>query len=449
MKYSAKIAAICATTVAFGLLGTADADASTARRNSLMGNRLVLDREDVFAFPQLATQYANLVGFDYGGNDETGNALLIMGDETGAFGISLHRGNLFASQMYPYAINNGVLGGPNSPYNGALSGVNAQTGTIVDVFGGYNIGAGLIGARLVLGNGGVSQTPANDAIDESSAGEFYTILQLGYSISGRLALDTALNIKFSTMSFEQGDDTTASGTQFGVGLDARGFYEMRGPLDIGFVGGLEFSNDGTDNGVGDAKVSASTTNFGIQAGAGPVWKLNSTRAAVQPVAAQEPATDAYGTPRPAAPAAPVASQGDGTTIAGYAMLGYRMTSNDPNTDNDNDGSGSSAIVLPGVLLAADIELLDWLYFRSGAQYRWVIAGASSETADGDDSISVRGPGATSTGYNNGFGWSTGLGVKVGDFRFDGTLANNFVLNGPNFIGGGSGFLTTASAEYTW
>lgn len=449
MKYSAKIAVLCAAGVAFGLLGTPDADASTARRNSLMGNRLILDREDVFAFPQLATQYANLVGFDYGGSDETGNALLIMGDQAGALGVSLHRGNLFASQLYPYAINNGVLGAPNSPYSGALNGVDLQTGTIVDVFGGYDIGAGLIGARLVLGNGGGSQEPANDALDDSSAGEFYTILQLGYSMTGRLALDTALNIKFSTMSFEQGDDTTASGTQFGVGLDARGIYDMRGPLDVGFVGGLEFSNNGMENGVGDNKISASATNFAIQAGAGPVWKLDSPRAAAPAVAAQQPATDAYGTPQPAAPAAPVTSQGDGTTIAAYAMLGYQMTSIDPNTDNDNDGRGASAIVLPGMLLAADIELLDWLYFRSGAQYRWVIANGSTETSDGDDNASIRGPGATILGYQDGFGWSTGLGVKVGDFRFDGTLANNFMLNGPNFIGGGSGFLTTASAEYTW
>src|SRR5690554_356041 len=447
MKYSAKIAAICATTVAFGLLGTADADASTARRNSLLGNRLVLDREDVFAFPQLATQYANLVGFDYGGDAETGNALLIVGDQSGALGVSLHRGNLFASELYPYAAGNGVLGGPNSPYGGALGALNVRTGNIVDVFGGYNLGTGLIGARLVLGNGGVSQTPANDALDDQSAGEFFTVLQLGYSMTGRLALDTALNIKFSTMSVEQGDDTPTSGTQFGVGLDARGIYDLRGQMDLGFVGGLNFVNNGVDNEVGGDTVSSSNTSFAIQAGVGPVWTIESRRAAAPVQAA--PATDAYGTPQPAAPAPAVETEGDGTTIAAYALLGYQMNSNDPNTDNDNDGSGNSQIILPGVQLAADIELLDWLYFRSGAQYRWVIAGASAETADGDDSTGIRGPGATSTGYNNGFGWSTGLGVKVGDFRFDGTLANNFLLNGPNFIGGGTGFLTTASAEYSW
>src|SRR5690554_669763 len=448
MKYTAKIASVCVATLAFGLIGSADADASTARRNSLMGNRLVLDREDVFAFPQLATQYANLVGFDYGANAETGNALLIVGDKSGAFGVSLHRGNLFASEMYPYAAGNGVLGEPNSPYSGALGAFNIRTGNIVDVFGGYDLGTGLIGARLALGNGGMSATPANDAIDEQSAVEFFTVLQLGYSMRGRLALDTALNIKFSTMSFEQGDETPQSGTQFGVGLDARGIYDLRGQMELGFVGGLNFVNNGLDNEAGGNTLSSSETSFAIQAGVGPVWTIESTRAAAPAVQAA-PTTDAYGTPQPATPAPAVESEGDGTTIAAYALLGYQMNSNDPNTDNDDDGNGSSQIILPGLQLAADIELLDWLYFRSGAQYRWVIAGASTETGDGDDSTGIRGPGATSTGYNNGFGWSTGLGVKVGDFRFDGTLANNFLLNGPNFIGGGSGFLTTASAEYTW
>ncbi|AWV90336.1 hypothetical protein [Bradymonas sediminis] len=425
------IAYFCAATLALSLVGVADADASTARRNSLQNNRLMLDREDVFAFPQLATQYANMVGFDYAAGAEQGNALLIMGDERLAYGVSMHRGNLFASEMYPSGPGN-VLGGPNSPFGGALATFDARSGNIVDVFAGFDMGGGLLGGRLVLGNGGASINPANEAVDDQSAGEFYTVLQVGYSTTGHLAIDTALNLNFSTMSVDVGDETPLSGTHIGVGLDTRGIYEMRGQMDFGFVGGLAFQNTGVDRDVAGTTTSSGEMAFAIQAGAGPVWQIDSKRAA--PVEGETTAA---------------VSEGLGTTIAAYGILGYEMTSTDPDDSQDNDGSGTYGVLLPGVQLAADIELFDWLYFRSGAQYRWAIAGNSSETTDGDDTSSLRGPGATPAGYGDGFGWSTGLGVKVGDFTFDGTLANSFVLNGPNFIGGGSGFLTTASAEYTW
>ena len=49
----------------------------------------------------------------------------------------------------------------------------------------------------------------------------------------------------------------------------------------------------------------------------------------------------------------------------------------------------------------------------------------------------------------GFAWSAGFGVEIEHFTFDGSFQRGFLINGPNLIGGGSGFLTMASAEYAF
>src|SRR5690606_25951152 len=41
-------------------------EAEAARRTSLAGNRLILDRTDILTFPQLSVDYANMLSLDYG-----------------------------------------------------------------------------------------------------------------------------------------------------------------------------------------------------------------------------------------------------------------------------------------------------------------------------------------------------------------------------------------------
>ncbi len=395
--------------VVLSLVGIQDADA--ARRDSLAGNLLIEDRDDIFLFPQLTVNNANLVGFDYGPAADSGNGYLVWGSDTTAFGVAIHRGDLLDPQLFPYG--GGLPGSPGASALGGATGplagvVGVDSGTIVDLMAGFDVGGGLAGARLALGNGGQSVTPGDPDADEQSASETFVLLQGGYSMAGPLTLDTALNISFATASQEQGDDTPVEGSDFGIGLKARGYSAMGADMDLGFLGDIVFNTQSIDTTVADETTTASTSMFAIQGGAGPVFEVE-----------------------------------DQAIIAGYGVLGFMSTSSDPDTDEDDDAEGTSAWVLPGFNLAADIQLLDWLYFRSGAQYLWAINGTSQEVADqdADDKTSQRGPG--------GFGWNAGLGLEVGDFRFDGSFSNNFLTSGPNFIGGGSGFLTMASAEYSW
>lgn len=406
MKSFRNVIHVAIAVIVLSLAGIQTANATTARRNSLSGNRLIEDREDVFLYPQLAVNYANLVGFDYAPspdpNNMQGDGLLIMGNERGAFGIALHRGDLFDNGLFPYANGNGALAGAQGPLAGQL----IPAGTIVDVFGGVDLGGGVLGARLALGNGSTSQEPAQG--DASSTSQTFVLLQVGYSMAGPVVLDTSLKFGFATGSQEQGDNTPLDGSDIFLDLGARGYADIGQPFELGFLGGIAFNSQSLDTTVADTTTTSSNSSFGIEAGAGPVWE--------------------------------VGGEDNDTTIAAYGVLGYRSSSSDPDTDNDNDATGNSAVILPGFNVAADIQVLDWLYFRSGAQYAWAINGTSQETPDGEN---------TTSNHGAGFGWNAGLGVEAGNFRFDGTLSNNFLLNGPNFIGGGTGFLTTASAQYTW
>jgi hypothetical protein len=395
------------------MVGIQDADA--ARRASLSGNVLIEDRDDVYLWPQLAVNYSNLAAFEYGPAAAVGNGLLLWGSDTAAFGVAVHRGDLFDNHLFPYNGLNpsgalGDLADPTVPLAGTI-GVNS--GTIVDLMAGFDVGGGLAGARLSLGNGGVSNTPADPDAAETSSGITFVKLQGGYSLSNPLTLDTSLSLTYAGGSQDAGDDTPLEGSNFGVGLKVRGYSELGGGLELGFLGDVIFNStsvDATPDPDGDT-TTASESGFAIQAGAGPVWDLGGADF--------------------------------DTTVAGYGVLGFASTSTDQNTDEDDDASGASRLILPGFNLAADIQLLEWLYFRTGAQYLWVIDGTSQETPafDGEVETSTRAPG--------GFGWTAGFGLEKGNFRFDGTFAENFLTNGPNFIGGGNGFLTMASVEYAW
>jgi hypothetical protein len=88
-----------------------------------------------------------------------------------------------------------------------------------------------------------------------------------------------------------------------------------------------------------------------------------------------------------------------------------------------------------VNMAAEIQVLDWLYVRTGAEYNWQLDRAAN------DNVKVR-------EADGAFRWAAGLGVQKDTFSFDGVVQNNFVTGGPNFIGGNAtGFLAIASLTY--
>jgi hypothetical protein len=106
--------------------------------------------------------------------------------------------------------------------------------------------------------------------------------------------------------------------------------------------------------------------------------------------------------------------------------------------------------VPGVTGALEVLLWDLLAVRAGANYDviWLLSAVPVEK--GTDSDEVEGIYAGRQELVQRFGWSTGLGLSLGGFQIDATIAHNLYFDGPQFVGGGSpGFLGMLSAAYLW
>ncbi|MBW2275846.1 MAG: hypothetical protein JRF63_00050 [Deltaproteobacteria bacterium] len=105
---------------------------------------------------------------------------------------------------------------------------------------------------------------------------------------------------------------------------------------------------------------------------------------------------------------------------------------------------------PGVVGSLEVLLWDLLTVRAGASYDvyWLIS--IVDAPYGTDSDEIGGIYAGKQEMGQRFRWSTGLGLTLGGFQVDATVARNLYFEGPQFIGGGApGFLGMLSAAYMW
>jgi hypothetical protein len=384
-----------------GAFVTATPDADAARRASLAGNRLILDKNDVLFFPQLSVNYANLLSADLGTTGSAGAGLAILGNESMAFGVGVARGDIFDTPFFPHTTGHPQLGGVPNLLGGR--GLPAPH-TMFDVFAGMELGPGLVGARIALGTGGFTDDPADRNSDLSTSNHTFVLANLGFSLTGDFRLDTGLSILVSSGRAEEGRDNEEAGTIFGLAFGGRGYTPLAQGVDLGFIADLNFASDRYTVYRPSPGLDANETNFGFVAGAGPVYDI-----------------------------------GGVTTLAGYAVVGIAAGSEDPDWDGDYDESSYTTFILPGLQLAADIHLFDWLYFRTGMQYLFAFQSTAEATDNGDDYIRTRG---------SNFGWRAGVGINLGNFTLDGAFTSGFLTSGPSFVGGQApGLFTMVNAQY--
>lgn len=380
-------------------------EAEAARRTSLAGNRLILDRTDILTFPQLSVDYANMLSLDYGPTQGAGSGLAILGNDRMAFGLGVARGDIFQREIFPEQLGHPNLGGVPS-----LVGAYPAPFTVVDLFFGTDLGVGLLGARLALGNNGNYLLPDDRNLDEDSIGQTFLRADVGYTLTGALRLDTALHILYSGGSEIGNGDLVSEGSFFRLGLTGRGYLGLAPGIDLGFLGDLAYESTEfvtiPPRGSGGRDDVDDEGRFTLVAGAGPVYTIEGV-----------------------------------TTLAGYAVLGLRTRSGDPSSETDFDEFSGLQFIVPGVHLAADIHLTDWLYFRTGMQYFFAYNRNTQDSSDVEEITSSR---------SSDFGWRAGLGLNLGNFTFDGTFSQGFLTAGPNFIGGQNpGLFTMLSATYNF
>lgn len=376
--------------------------AEAARRTSLAGNLLLEDADDVFPFPQLSTKYARSVSFDYGAEKGSGNGLLLMGDTYQAWGIALHRGD--ATDPQGLSIDHDLvrLGAPSGNVN---DGTFPTPLTVVDfLYASANPGDGSgWGLRISLGNGSQSQDPNGDP-KESGADQTYLALTAGYSAAGSdLAYDLAGSLVYSTGTQLANGKEVKSGTAIDLTVTGRGSMSLAGEKDtrLGLLGQLGVKDDTSSQTV-DPKFDDVARSIFLLAGAGPVVKV-----------AQR------------------------IQLAAYGFIGATINSADPNSEGDDDQTDIASYVLPGVNLATEVQLRDWLFFRTGGEYTFAI-----RTEDSGDNANAR----KASDRQGTFGWNAGIGLVFENITFDGALAHGFLTQGPDFIGGDSALFGMFSAR---
>ena len=386
---------ICAT--------TAYADRRTGMRRSL----LIEDSDDMFLFPNRMATYRNLISLDYGPSENAGNAVLTLGGGDAAYGFALHRGDL----MDPYGVNTnpfgvtaqGALNDLPSVFSGVNPNLNQPPATMLDFLYARKLSGNTdFGLRLGLGRGSNVNTVANS---DTGAEEKFLSLQGGFG-SGVRGQTTRLDISLS-LGGAMGQTITAGtqqtkGSRFNADALGRVFVPMDSQLDLGILGSLGARSVGVTNSTLNPSQRAAQTDFYFAGGLGPAFRFNKA------------------------------------SVAGYALVRAQFDKLDGDTNTPNNETANTSLVLPGMHVAVEVPVADWFYLRSGAEYTFNVMLTSAPGANNGSSSN-----------NGNFGWNAGFGIVMDQLRFDGALQQGFVTNGPNFIGGGNGFLAIASLTYSF
>lgn len=444
-------------------------DAHADRRSSLNGNLLITDQDDIYFYPQLALDYRNLVSFDYypgasltgllgaGGQDEAdtltageqsmgGAGLLLFGQEGFAFGISTHRQDVFGATV------NGFLGagdlqtyggarnqswnyfGYNSPIPATLSdtpaGAAGTNGTnfiapmqMLDLLLAFQLAPEhSLGFRLSVGQNSASEERnfVDNRTDQDSWNTTAINVVGGYSMKGDFQLDInlELGLAFFSNDFVTTENNLPNYVDSGsfvpsFSLSSRALVPLQENVELGVLGVVHVNSSSVtdefdvslNSSTTPLSVDQSATNFLIEVGAGPVYKLP-----------------------------------DATTIAAYGTLGFGYSSY--NFDSSEVEVSSTALLLPGFKLALEHWLWEWMAFRTGLTSRYYFQGQSRSFANDAQ------PNVSGSGSYYEFLWSVGIGLKLGNFELNGTLQTPFVTDGPAILGGNSpGLFSLLNASY--
>jgi hypothetical protein len=425
-------ATLAITLVTLTLSPSANAD----RRSSLGGNLLIEDPDDVLIFPHTALKHTRLYTIDLALNDvgggdldgafgAIGNTGLIIGDESFALGVFAHRSDFVNNLATAFStfgdidslvLTGGGLVGNPSPVGFPFGEPFSSPLQWVDVVTAFDLGGSPLGVRLSLGHAdNSSEAKAGDAVNINDNSATVLNLLVGYGMGDdegfKLDLAAELSFGFQNLTTDpDGDAITEESTSNipSISLLARGKSNLAKGVDLGFIGLLDFrsasseSNEQPANNV--SGTSAST--IGLEAGAGPIYHV-----------------------------------ADRFTISAYATLGFRNIGEDPETNSEvqNDEVSTNIITLPQLRISAEFYVFDWLLLRTGAQFVYAFAMTSQQAGENNEN-------STSTAGSL-YRWVSGVGIDLGDLQINGTLNHDFLLDGPNFIGGGEGMFAMMNLTY--
>jgi hypothetical protein len=219
----------------------------------------------------------------------------------------------------------------------------------------------------------------------------------GYTIKG--IGETGLSVQMANSEDGAGNKNSA----MNIGVNLRGYKKQQAKVDLGYTLNVAFGTVKAEPAMGDA-VEGSSLN--IEAGAGPRYKV-----------------------------------GKGV-VALHATLGF-------SSSKQGDDNELSSIAIPGMNLAFETPLNDWIDFRAGAGYKFVMT--TSKQGDVEVTVTHADGGLGMAGFEPAPTGSMGLSAHWGNLNFDAALNRDFLNNGPFLMTGTQivGWASNISATYKW
>jgi len=412
------------------------------RRSSLSGNLLIPDADDVFIYPQLAMHYADSVSFDIVAPSleeapaRPGAATLVMRyEDTWAFGISGHRGDFYGATAHAftgygdialYTGGDGRVATLNtiSEASSLPPGISSEFADrllapddFLDIFGAYQMGSGVVGARLSVGISKASEDTFGETFDTKLRRSADVVdMVVGYSHRDEtLAWDT--NLELSTAAIRV--DASA-----GVGdLEQRVIGELSRPASVAMSGRLwmdlkdawslgvlavgGFTKYGVDQELRGTSeyLEYDASTYLVEIGGGIVYEVPTK-----------------------------------TIVSGYITLGSQWRWSVQENPADEDGlvnrveDRSAVYMFPSFKLALEHWITDWLCIRGGSQAKFFGQTDSTTVEDPIEPDTTRTYSSTTT---RAF---FGIGLRYEGLEFSGTFQDGMMVEGPYILSGKDGGL---------
>lgn len=393
--------AIALLTLVAVVMGMAT-DANAARRSALAGNYFINDADDMFAFPQLYTQYQNMAIIDFapdfgsGSSGSNGNVSLIWGGENHSIRVSTGRADVIGrTAQYTW-------GGFDRQYHADFADMAARSAQFFDVGWATMLGEMPFGVGLTwLSYGFTDQDAAGVDQDKQSASNFQ--LQLGLTPSQLFQLALEVGFGSSTVDLSGGaapDPSQDTGT-FNIALTSRGDIDNFAGFAWRYLAGFYSASDSYD-----ADGVDSDSYMGFRGSFGPV----------------------FGTP------------GE-WEVAGYITLDYRSENLKGGAGAGLDEEKYTEFGFPNYNLAGEYYLSSWFVMRAGV--------ASMFVAETYEDTSTAGTEQDKDKYYDYF-WTMGFGIDKDSWGLDFALEEGEVFSG-YFLNGDTGgdVFAYISAWYNW
>lgn len=376
-----------------------------ARRSSLSGNLLIQDQDDIFFFPHLVTAHKRMVTFDFGPSSGIGSGGMVFGNEQVTLGAFTHRSDFLGALSDAFFtrgdidhMGTGIGSFPDVGSNTIGVGVGPDALNWIDAIIGWQMGETPWGIRFSLGRGNDDPADPGTAPIDESVTAFNAIV--GTRLN-RWNADASIEFAFASATENDAVGKTES-SPFHVALGVRRTAgEESDALVLGWLGTFGYSTGSVDvTPTGGTQSSTDRTSMDLVIGAGPVYKPN-----------------------------------DRTNVAMYGTFEWA----DRKDESPVLTETHTNMVIPGWNIAAEVDLASWLQWRAGMQSKFRFATDKNEPT----------PGTATEDKNNvlDFGWTTGLGMKIGQLQVDGMLNPTVLTSGTDLLGNDSSLFGLVSGTF--